>query len=268
MMIGHEGKTKTPVFDHYNRAGFDPTRDLLQSYGDGWRSGQFLPQERQFFGIPGGAVNDWELKTNLEGLFAAGDMLFASDCVGHAAATGHYAGRHAADFAARSGPVTVDARQLDAERTRIDEPLTKEGGPSWQATNLAITRVMQNYCGAVKSDDLLHEGLKALREWMPRRPRSSQRATRASVSSPRGPQFCTNAELVMQSCLARKASSTQLQFTRLDYPEMDPPAWHKWVTIRRDDDGVHISSLPIDFWGDLTDNYERHAGSYVQERHS
>ena len=127
MMIGHEGKTKTPVFDHYNKAGFDPTRDLLQSYGDGWRSGQFLPQERQFFGIPGGAVNDWELKTNLEGLFAAGDMLFASDCVGHAAATGHYAGRHAADFAAKSGPVTVDAAQLDAERTRIYEPSDERG---------------------------------------------------------------------------------------------------------------------------------------------
>ncbi len=128
---------------------------------------------------------------------------------------------------------------------------------------------MQNYCGAVKSDDLLNEGLKALREL------DAAEASKLSASNPR--ELCrvlevlnirTNAELVMQSCLARKASSKQLQFTRLDYPEMDPPAWHKWVTIRRDDDGVHTSSLPIDFWGELTENYERHAGSYLQERHA
>jgi uncharacterized FAD-dependent dehydrogenase len=40
------------------------------------------------FGLPGGVFNDWELKTNLEGLYAAGDQLFASDCHGHAAAQG------------------------------------------------------------------------------------------------------------------------------------------------------------------------------------
>ncbi len=82
MMVGNEGKTKTPVYAEYNNKGFDPATHVLQSYGDGWRSGQFLPQERQFFGIPGGMVNDWRLMTNLEGLFAAGDVLFASDCVG------------------------------------------------------------------------------------------------------------------------------------------------------------------------------------------
>ena len=133
MMVGNEGKTRTPVFEAYNDAGFDPTRDVLQSYGDGWRSGQFLPQERQFFGIPGGMVNDWKLMTNLEGLFAAGDVLFASDCVGHAAATGHYAGRHAADYAASHGPVTVHRPQVDAERARLYEPLRRKKGVSWQA---------------------------------------------------------------------------------------------------------------------------------------
>jgi succinate dehydrogenase/fumarate reductase flavoprotein subunit len=266
MMIGQEGKTKTPVIDAYTKAGFDPTRDLLQSYGDGWRSGQFLPQERQFFGIPGGAVNDWDLMTNLEGLFAAGDMLFGSDCVGHAAATGHYAGRHAAAYAAKSGPVALDPGQVEAERSRLYEPVTRKRGPSWQAVNLAITRVMQNYCGAVKSDDLLNEGLKALRDL------DADEASKLSASNPRELtrvlevlNIRTNAELVIHSCLARKASSQQLQFTRLDYPEMDPPEWHKFVTVRRDEHGVQTGSLPIDFWGDLTENYERHAEDYVKE---
>jgi succinate dehydrogenase/fumarate reductase flavoprotein subunit len=264
MMIGNEGKTRTPVLKAHTDAGFDPKRDLLQSYGDGWRSGQFLPQERQFFGIPGGMVNDWKLMTNLEGLFAAGDVLFASDCVGHAAATGHYAGRHAADYAAKQGTVTVDKAQVEAERARLYEPLKRRNGIGWQALNTAITRIMQNYCGAVKSDDLLNEGLKALQDL---------KENEAAALYARNPHdllraqevlnILTNAELVMHSCMARKASSQQLQFQRLDYPAMDPPEWHKFITVWRDEAGVRTGELPIDYYGDLTENYERHNPDYI-----
>ncbi|MDF2521381.1 MAG: FAD-dependent oxidoreductase, partial [Clostridia bacterium] len=94
MMIGEEGKTKIPIYKNYNDAGFDPKKHVIQCYGSGWTSASFLPQERQLFGLPGGFFNDWRLSTNLPGLYAAGDSLFASNCFGHAAATGYYAGRH------------------------------------------------------------------------------------------------------------------------------------------------------------------------------
>jgi succinate dehydrogenase/fumarate reductase flavoprotein subunit len=266
MMVGNEGKTRTPVYAEYNQQGFDPSRHVLQSYGDGWRSGQFLPQERQFFGIPGGMVNDWTLMTNLPGLFAAGDVLFASDCVGHAAATGHYAGRHAADFAAAHGEVRVDEAQIASERARLYEPLSRQQGVSWQALSEAITRVMQNYCGAVKSDQLLLEGLRMLGEL---REHEAQRLCARNphdlLRAQETLNILTNAELVIHSCLARKASSTQLQFQRIDYPAMDPPEWYKFVTVWRDDTGVRSGSLPIDYWGDLTSNYERHNPDYVAE---
>jgi succinate dehydrogenase/fumarate reductase flavoprotein subunit len=202
--------------------------------------------------------------TNLEGLFAAGDVLFASDCVGHAAATGHYAGRHAADYAAKNGPVTVDKSQVEAERERLYEPLKRRHGIGWQALNTAITRIMQNYCGAVKSDDLLNEGLKALQDL---------KENEAAALYARNPHdllraqevlnILTNAELVMHSCMARKASSQQLQFQRLDYPAMDPPEWHKFITVWRDEAGVRTGELPIDYYGDLTENYERHNADYI-----
>ena len=63
LMVGQEGKTKIPILQNYSEAGFDPKKHLLQSYGEGWKSGAFLPQERQLFGIPGGIFNDW--MTNL-----------------------------------------------------------------------------------------------------------------------------------------------------------------------------------------------------------
>ena len=115
MMVGEEGKTRVPILQAYERDGFDPKRDLLQSYGDGWKSGSFLPQERQLFGVPGGVLNDWRLMTNIEGLFAAGDILFAGNCVGHAAATGGYAARHAAAYAAGVKEKKADSRQIRDE---------------------------------------------------------------------------------------------------------------------------------------------------------
>ena len=74
----------------------------------------------------------------------------------------------------------------------------------------------------------------------------------------------TNAELVIQSCPARKASSKQLMFTRLDYPEMDPPEWHNFITVWRDESGVRTGALPIDYYGNLTDNYERLNADYAK----
>ena len=102
MMVGEEGKTKIPVLQNFTERGFDPVKHRLQSYGTGWQSASFLPQERQLFGAPGGVMHDWDLKTNIDGIYAAGDQLFASDCCGFAAATGYYAGRKAAEYAEKA----------------------------------------------------------------------------------------------------------------------------------------------------------------------
>ena len=47
---------------------------------------------------------------------------------------------------------------------------------------------------------------------------------------------------------------------RSDYPELDPPEWHKWVTIKQVDGEVAVGERPLDFWGDLRENYETHCG--------
>jgi len=65
-------------------------------------------------------------------------------------------------------------------------------------------------------------------------------------------------EIILHSSWARKASSGYLDFFRLDYPEMDPPDWQKWVTVKRENGTVKTRELPIDFWGPLKENYEKH----------
>jgi succinate dehydrogenase/fumarate reductase flavoprotein subunit len=263
MMVGQEGKTKIPVLRAYNEGGFDPSRDLLQSYGDGWKSGAFLPQERQLFGLPGGLLNDWNLMTNVEGLFAAGDALFASDCFGHAAATGHYAGRHAAAFAAQGEAGVIDEKQVKKERRRAFAPVKNGNGPDWRELNTAVTRIMQNYCGAFKSEALLETGLRMLADLRDRE--ATQMIARNPHELVRALEvmsIMTNAELVMESCRARKARSRELEFARLDYPEMDPPEWTRFVTVKRSRDGVETGSRNLDYYGSLTGQYEKHNLEY------
>ncbi len=147
MMVGEEGKTKIPVLNNFTERGFDPAKHRLQSYGTGWQSAAFLAQERQLFGAPGGIFHDWDLKTNIEGLYAAGDQLYASDCCGFAAATGYYAGRKAAAACRDLTLEEPDRTDVDREKERLYAPLFVKDGMDWRELNKAVSKAMQNYCG-------------------------------------------------------------------------------------------------------------------------
>jgi hypothetical protein len=266
LMIGHESKTKIPVKKMYEDAGFDPSKDLLRSYGDSWWSAKFEPSERQFFGLPGGLVNNWELRTNLEGLYASGDTLFASDCHGHAAATGYYAGRHAVRYTMSAPEPVVEENQVKKERELAYAPAKLDKGVEWKDLNVSITKIMQEYCGEEKSDVLLNRGLKALHDLrkedgtnvFARNPHELMRALEVL-------NIMTNAEIVIHSSLARKASCKQLHFMRSDYTEIDPPQWHKFVVVSKNSNGVRVSELPIDYYSSLNENYEKYNQDYIKE---
>lgn len=267
LMVAQEGKSRIPIFQRYEEAGFVPEKDLLQSYGEGWTSASFLPRERQLFGIPGGIINDWKLKTNLEGLYAAGDQVFASDCNGHAAATGYYAGRHAADYAIQTSQSILDNQQVEFERRRINFLTNKNEGLGWKEFNLAITRIMQNYCGEIKSRELLNIGLKLLENLETKEvPNLYARNPHELIRSLEVINILTNAKLIINSCLVRKASSKHLHFIRSDYPEMDPLEWHKFITVKFENNKVKVGKLPIDYYGSLKENYEIHNEEYIKER--
>ena len=267
LMVGEEGKTKIPILQTYTELGFDPKIHLIQSYGEGWSSASFLPRERQLFGVPGGLMNDWNLRTNLEGLYAAGDQLFASDCVGHAAATGHYAGRHAVNYIQNIGEPEIDPQNVKVEKDRINSMIEHNTGIGWKVFNSHITRIMQNYCGEIKSEEKLNIGLKLLEEMEHQEvPQLYAMNPHELTRSLEVVNILTNAKVIIHSSLARKASSKQLHFMRSDYPEMDPPGWHKFVTIKNNNGIVVIADKPIDYYGSLKKNYELYNKDYIERR--
>jgi len=70
----------------------------------------------------------------------------------------------------------------------------------------------------------------------------------------------------MHASLARKASSAFLGFSRYDYPEMDPPKWHKFFPIKLEGDKVVVRELPLDYHlkppyaPTYEENYRLHCG--------
>lgn len=255
LMVGNEGKTRIPVYDTLTKAGFDPDQDMLQvpvmhpdAYGHAnfW-AGMMVPHWRQWGA--GGLVVDWDLRTNLEGLYAAGGAIFGAGAHSSAAASGRYAGRKAASYAMTASESNIDSEQVKKEKARLYAPLEQNGRSiGWKELNAGICRIMQDYCGQYKTEETLRVGLRLLQEL-----RESEAST-ANAANPHElariaecQSIISTGEAVIHASLARKASSELLNFTRLDYPAVDPPEWQKLLAIKLTDGKVTVGELPFDY---------------------
>jgi succinate dehydrogenase/fumarate reductase flavoprotein subunit len=273
LMLYNEGKTKI-IFDTYQAAGFDPDKDLLQVsmmppdlYSNrSWTAFYGAPHWRgEGFNSGSGILFDWDLKSSLEGLYVAGQSTYAGSDHAGAACTGRYAGRKAVEFAKTAQDATGSRAQIDNEKNRVYAPVRRSEGIGWKELRAGVARIMQDYCGAYKSEETLTLGL----EWL-----ASITEGEASRVCARNPHELMRAvecltrmkvgEVIMHASLNRKASSSFLAFQRLDYPEVDPEDWNKLVTIRLEDGGVKVGERPVDY-GLLPPNAPTYAENY--EKH-
>jgi len=277
LMIGNEGKTLIPVYHTFQKWGFDPDKDMLQAtlqppdlytWGAWWKS--YPPRHYRGLG-GGGPVFDWELKTNLEGLYAAGTTLACGSNHSGSATSGRYAGRKASEYAmakSNSGEQTpINRDQIEREKLRAYAPVRRKDGMGWKELKIGLTRIMQDYCGETKTLETLKLGLK----WL-----DSMRESEMQTAYARNPHELgrvlealaqlTVSEMVIHACLSRKASSRPLGFQIAEYPQMDPPEWGKFVTIRQENGGVKSGSLPFNYWllppnsPEYAQNYQKHCG--------
>jgi len=265
MMVGEEGKTKIPVLQNFTERGFDSSKHMLQSYGTGWQSASFLGDERQLFGAPGGIMHDWDLKTNIDGIYAAGDQLFGSDCAGFACATGYYAGRKASEWNKNVELTPIDHKDVEAETERLYAPMYVAEGYSWKELNFAVSKLMQNYCGAVKNEALLVQGLDLLRSY--RRdivPQLSCTNPHDLMRTHEVLDIMDVAEMILEACRMRKSSSKTLCFERSDYPAMDPEEDRHFITIRQENGQAVRGDIELDYFGDLKTEYEKRNQDYIK----
>jgi succinate dehydrogenase/fumarate reductase flavoprotein subunit len=274
MMIANEGKTRVPVYQVYGQAGFDPDKDMLitpitehevggeglgpplwrsASAGGGWGSG--------------GLVVDWDLRTTLPGLYAAGNQI-AGQNGGHpgAATTGRYAGRKAAAYTKTIESSVPDRKQIENEKARVYQRIGQGGDVGWKELQAGMCKAMQIYCGAYKSERMLQTGLW----WL-----DSVKQSEASNTYVRNPHELerylecltrlTMSEIIIHASLARKASSEILDFHRVDYPAVEPKEWKKLITVKFQDEKIVTGDLPLNYYltapygSSFKENYDLHA---------
>jgi succinate dehydrogenase/fumarate reductase flavoprotein subunit len=277
LMVGNEGKTRIPIYDTFSKAGFDPDRDMLQApvmglegynHPNFWGAAANTPRNFRMGG--GSYLVDWDLKTSLEGLYAASSAaVYGGGCHGESHATGRYAGRRAALYAKTAADAIADREQIEAERARVYTAVRQnKNGIGWKEINSAIARIMQDYCGTHKNERTLNLGLRLLSEL-----RQTELAS-AYASNPHElgrllecSSLIDFGESMMRASLARKASSAILDFHRLDYPEMDPKEWNKLLPIKLVDDATEVRELPLDYFlkppfaASYEENYRVRAGT-------
>jgi len=252
LMIGQEGRSWL-TYRNLTKAGFDPDKDMPQAYDAGpgplgWRTMKF-----------GGLMHDWDLKTNLDGLYTAGEQTYGGVGCARACATGHYAGDRAAEYAMKANTPVISRAQVDIEKARVYAPINRNDGIGYSEFAKGIATVMQDYCSEVRTEKLMNIALKSLNDireaeaptLYARNPHDLRRCIEVM-------KILTCAEIIIHASLARKASNRWMDFQRLDYPEENPPEWRKWVTIKNEDGKVKVGQLPLDYYGDLKESYEAH----------
>lgn len=157
---------------------------------------------------------------------------------------------------------------MKKEQQRLYAPLSvdPDEGMTWKELNMAIAKAMQNYCGGVKCDALLMEGLDLLttfeKEMVPKlscqNPHELMRAHEVL-------DILTVAKMVLYASLARKSSSAPLCFTRSDYPEMDPEKDRHHIAIHQENGEVKVRNVPLNFFGELKTEYEKRNQDYIEE---
>jgi succinate dehydrogenase/fumarate reductase flavoprotein subunit len=248
----------------FEDAGYDPKRDLIINHNliEGTSPAHFRSPDSM--NDRGGVVVDWDLKTTLDGLYAAGEQTFAPAAHGYSAATGRYAGRKAARYALQSDRPVISREQIAREKARVYAPIKRKNGMEWKELHAGIARTMQYFCSEYKTERLLNMGLDALKDieqnWAPQLYALDPHKLLRSLEDL---SILTFSQLIIHGSLARKASSRYLNFQRIDYPQMDPPEWKKFITLKQENGKLKIGELPLDYWGDLRENYRAHNKDYT-----
>jgi succinate dehydrogenase/fumarate reductase flavoprotein subunit len=255
LQVGNEGCTRYGIYDVFTKAGFDPDIDMPQApvmpadqyVYTPWWMGMAV---RHWRSSGGGIVFDWDLKSNLPGLYVAGVQGGGGDH-STSATTGRYAGRKAADYARTASTPVVDEKQVEAEKARVYAPVQRQGEIGWKELKAGLSRIMQDYCGEYKNEGTLKLGL----DWL----KSISESEAASVYARNPHELARTVE-----CLTHITLGEMMLHAALARMSAKPSKGS--ITIRLDKGKVQVSERAPRWWlkppyaSTYPENFRKHSG--------
>jgi succinate dehydrogenase/fumarate reductase flavoprotein subunit len=194
-------------------------------------------KEGHMHGGQAGIGIDANARTNVPGLFAAGDTTGGGHKYSSMGAWvfGARAGKNAAEYARAAVASDIDASQVEAEKSRIFAATRQQDGYQWFEMQDKVRQIVTDYAFLFRSEAKLKRGLERLQEVRTRYlPQIIARTPRELMRCLEVQSLFTIAELHMRSALFRKESrflQTGFHY-RIDYPERDDKNWTKQTVIR------------------------------------
>ncbi len=260
LMLNEESTTKVMV-KTMTEGGFDKYSDQIMNY----TLIEMQPsQQYRDAGSGGGIMTDWDLMTNVEGLFAAGMSTYSPGDHSYAAATGRYAGRKAAAYAKRVEQGEISREEIDREKERVLAPTKRCGGIEWKELNVGVNRVMQYFASEFKNEEMLNLALEeiarieenAVPQLFALDPHKLMRSLECL-------SIIEYAKIALNAMKERRLSSPKLRIERQDYPDADPEELKNYLALHLENDEIVFERIPIRFWGNMKEQYEAHNQDYT-----
>jgi succinate dehydrogenase / fumarate reductase, flavoprotein subunit len=203
----------------------------------------------------GGVVVEPETHaTNIQGLYAAGEVtsgLHGANRLGgnslvETVIFGRRAGEAAAEYS-RSLNVQIRSRQVIAEAHEDLNSITQEGKELARPLQRAVRNTLWEYCGVVRDEERINEGLRRLNEikdaakFVDVRPSSEGYQDLALALDLRG--ALASAEATLLSARERRESRGAHQ--RYDYPDLNPDLQVNFVVKQAGEAPMSISAVPV-----------------------
>lgn len=217
-----------------------------------WQPYEWAPGAHHFMG---GVVIDERCRTDIDGLFAAGEIAagvhganrLAGNALTETQVFGAIAGESAALEARGSQRIPISSNQIEAVEARIEAIVKRNGGLDPQEVKAELSNVISVNAGVIRNEDGLRNAVQSIgtlkKEKIPRLHLAGEKSFLALSHLIEIENLLTVGEFVMEAALMR--TETRGAHNREDYPQTDDQ-WVKHIVFQRKESEATVAVKSID----------------------